>query len=596
MHVRSILHSPRWCLGGLLLFVSTTRTWAFDVYSFAWPSGQITFKVDLDNADAPTVPAQRLMDGTSKWGFVFNDAVAQWNPHLIRSQISSAPLTAPPANPNGINEIFFANKIYGEDFGEGVLGVTLNRRSQINPARFFESDIVFNNTRNWNSYRGDRQFTTDFRRVAIHELGHAIGLDHPDEAQEPQEVVAIMNSRVSDVDNVTADDIAGAQVLYGRTLRLPTISAVSPSQSVNVGDLVSFNFEVDGQFPPAESTTDLGFYWFFEGLGGELDYLFTYDDPTLEIGLAQIYDAGTYSISIANPDGSDSKDVVLAVADVANTPETNMANLSTRAFAGSGSKALTVGFVIKGDSPQRILLRAVGPTLGEAPFNLPGVHPNPTLSLQTPSGTLIQSNDDWAATNLTSAGEIASVSAAAGAFALAEDSRDAVIIATLEPGVYTAVVSGQTGEEGLVIVEAYDVDQSGGNSRLVNLSTRGYVGVDLNVMVAGLVVAGPGPRTYLLRAVGDTLGDFGITDFLDDTELTLFRGAEKVRYVDDWDDPAQHPPMLREAMSQLGAFPLTDRQESAIKITLFPGQYTLRISGWGGTEGVALVEAYEFPE
>ena len=107
---------------------------------------------------------------------------------------------------------------------------------------------------------------------------------------------------------------------------------------------------------------------------------------------------------------------------------------------------------------------------------------------------------------------------------------------------------------------------------------------------------GPGARTYLVRVAGDTLKDFGIDGTLDDPLLTVFDGnGTLLRELDDWDSPEFIQPSLRETMANLGAFALTDRQESVLRLTLNPGSYTLQVSGLDGGEGIALVEVYEIP-
>src|SRR5690606_15200368 len=106
------------------------------------------------------------------------------------------------------------------------------------------------------------------------------------------------------------------------------------------------------------------------------------------------------------------------------------------------------------------------------------------------------------------------------------------------------------------IVEVYDAGNIAGPSRLINLSTRGHVGLGSNIMIAGLVVEGPGPRTYLLRAVGDTLGTFGISGYLDDPFMRLYRDNDLARTLDDWDQPGAHQDMLRTTMADLGAVAL----------------------------------------
>jgi MYXO-CTERM domain-containing protein len=179
-----------------------------------WTGGTVTFQVKTGST--PT-----LQDG-SNYSTSFIAAMNDWNAVIGTLQFAGNISTeAPPTtNGNGINEAFFAANVYGEAFGEDTIAVTTSYRSGAVQSdgtyRRLQSDIVFNNSRTWNSYRGRTQAgVIDFRRVALHELGHVLGLDHPNQATPPQTVSAIMNSLVSSIDALQQDDIAGAQELYG---------------------------------------------------------------------------------------------------------------------------------------------------------------------------------------------------------------------------------------------------------------------------------------------------------------------------------------------------------------------------------------------
>ncbi|MDB4384474.1 matrixin family metalloprotease [Opitutaceae bacterium] len=588
-----------------LFILGSVPSIAFNPYGFTWSSGNIAIRVNLDGATAPNLPPA-LFDGSTSWNQVARDSMTAWNSHLLRSQLVELPpadaLT--PADRNGQSDIIFADSVFGDAFGENTLGITLLEPDPANPARIIEADIVINNSRDWNSYRGARRTQLDLRRVLIHELGHLLGLGHPDDARPEQIVESIMNSSVSDTDQLTDDDTSGATALYGVTLTTPVITDAPTNIATTVGDLVTIDVEIGGSSVPLETNSSVTISWYYpDRLPQNFpdNYLFIEDRSRLDIGLVQTYDAGTYSLIASNADGLDQTDVELSVEPVPVSPVTQLANLSTRAFTGPGNRALTVGFVISGNQPHRVLLRAVGPTLGAAPYNLNATLSDPVLSLRKSNSdgttSAVAVNDNWHQPEAGSVAEIRQVSETLGAFALNEGSGDAALLIELDPGVYTATVTGagSTDAEGLVNVEAYDADPNGSENRLVNLSTRGFISNDDATMIAGLVVKGPAAKTYLIRVAGDTLADFGVSDPIDDPQMTLLRGSQRLRANDDWDHPPAHQNMLREIMAELGAFAFTDRQESAMLVTLAPGPYTVIVEGFDDGEGVGIVELYEVP-
>lgn len=173
-----------------------------------WDPGVVPVRIMADNTTA-------LNDGLTR-ATSMQAAAQVWNAVLGDLQFQTQIAPAGPPGRNGINELAFADDVFGQAFGANVLAVTLTRFSGTSR----DSDILFDQKDwTWDSYRAPRPTSVpagvvDLRRVAIHELGHILGLDHPDQAG--QTVSAVMNSHASStVDTLTSDDITGAQNLYG---------------------------------------------------------------------------------------------------------------------------------------------------------------------------------------------------------------------------------------------------------------------------------------------------------------------------------------------------------------------------------------------
>lgn len=283
-----------------------------------------------------------------------------------------------------------------------------------------------------------------------------------------------------------------------------------------------------------------------------------------------------------------------AIEGIAGTE--HLVNLSVRGLTTPASPMIA-GFAISGTVAKQVLIRAAGPALGRAPFNVAGALPDPTLQLFR-INTNIGQNNDWGAP----ASGAAALSAAAtrvGAFPFAANSGDAALLTTLLPGVYTVQIGGGTG---VVLAEIYEVtatNEAPGSRRLVNTSTRGVIAPDLP-LIAGFVISGTAPQRVLIRGSGPTLAGapFNIAGTLANPQLMIFRGSTLVRTNDDWfRDP--EAALIREAATQVRAFAFGNQSlDAAILLYLEPGAYTAVLSGPANAApaaatGIALVEIYE---
>lgn len=146
------------------------------------------------------------------------------------------------------------------------------------------------------------------------------------------------------------------------------------------------------------------------------------------IVLLEVYDAGTAGSGL----------------------ETHLSNVSTRGRVGLGDEQLIVGFIVAGEAPKRLLIRAVGPTLRD--FSVSGCLTDPRIELHDATH-VIASNDNW-----DNATDVTAATAKLGIFKLAAGSRDSALLATLAPGAYTVVVSGAAGTTGVALAEVYEIN------------------------------------------------------------------------------------------------------------------------------------------
>jgi hypothetical protein len=275
-------------------------------------------------------------------------------------------------------------------------------------------------------------------------------------------------------------------------------------------------------------------------------------------------------------------------ARVAPPPSLPLLNISTRVRVLTGEQVLIGGFIITGTNPKQVLIRGIGPSLN----GISGVLSDPTLELHQ-GDTTIATNDNWK-TRSDGGSQQAEIEATT---IPPTNELESAILVTLTPGTYTAILAGKNGGTGVGVVEVYDLS-AGANSRLGNISSRGFVNTNDNAMIGGLI-AGPGnPGDYarvLVRALGPSLASSGVQGALQDPTLELHdaNGATTATN-DNWKINDQSQRSQEAELRATITVPPNDL-ESAIVTTLPPGPSTAIVRGKNNGTGVALVEVYNLP-
>ncbi len=397
-----------------------------------------------------------------------------------------------------------------------------------------------------------------------------------------------------------ANDVAGTvTVVDGRATATQSIFAAQPESltaasgsavalnvaaGTGVGNVLTYQWDFDGA-PMADGP----------GITGS-------NSPTLFINAASDANAGTYTCTVSGSlGGGTSNTATLTVADGA--AQGHLINLSSRSFLGLignvEASPIIAGFVVTGPGSKKVILRGVGPTLST--FGVNDAVPMLSLSLfdSAVPANLITSDATWQTPPTAPAGpwagKISPTDATAadflqvGAFALPEGSDDTALNVSVPAGAYTMQLNVPASVLGEAIAEVYDDDTSGATTHLSNLSARSFV--DSTPIVAGFVIAGSAAQTILIRASGPALEPFGVGQVLPAMQLQLFDSSQNVVATNSgW----QGNPSVTIAAASVGAFPWNDpaSADSALLITLPPGNYTAQVSALNGSGGTALVEVY----
>ncbi len=485
-------------VSGLVYGISTTAE-AYVLEGKSWPAGAVVvMQLGLGSA------GRTLQDGNTSWDAAVLPVADMWNQTIQRVRLSDvvSPLGTGVSGDH-INSVFFANSIFGQSFGSSTLAVTYYTSSG---GSMVESDTLFNRAITFDSYRGPLQFVPhgpaipDIRRVFLHETGHTLGLGHPDTGG--QSVTAVMNSIVSNQEVPSADDIAGAQSLYGAPVApTPTATATptatpaaTPSSTPGTGASHLVNISTRMKVGTGQNVLIGGFIikgsqsktLVLRAIGPSLTASGVTDalaDPVLEIHdstgvviavnddwrdgaqASQIQQSGLAptdsleaAILVTLSPGSytavlsgygDTTGNGLVEAYEMDSTTTRLVNISTRGRVGTVNEPMIGGLIAKGGG-KKVIIRALGPSLGTGINAITGALSDPVLELRDGSGNLLAVNDDWAVSS-----QVAEILAST---IPPVNPKESAIVATLGAGNYTAIVRSVDGTPGVALVEVFDLD------------------------------------------------------------------------------------------------------------------------------------------
>jgi cyclophilin family peptidyl-prolyl cis-trans isomerase len=305
------------------------------------------------------------------------------------------------------------------------------------------------------------------------------------------------------------------------------------------------------------------------------------DNPSVAVGISGTKllmagnQIGTAHITVTATDLDGATVSQMFTVNVIAAPG-RLVQLSTRMQIGKGDNVLIGGFIMRGAASKRLMIRGIGPSTGQ-----PGSLSDPFLELRDNNGT-IMTNDNW--------GDAPNAQDMIDAHVAPTSPNESGILITVPSNTtnafYTATVTGANNTSGLGLVEVYDLD-FGPGSTLLNISTRGLVGVDPNELIGGFYVGGSESKQILIRGIGPSLASANITNFLTDPILEVHDAQGGVYINDDWGQSAD-----KTAIQNSGLAP-TNPKESAVLRILPPGPYTAILRGTNGTTGVGSVEVYQ---
>ena len=390
----------------------------------------------------------------------------------------------------------------------------------------------------------------------------------------------------------------------------PSITTQPIGQSVNAGASPTLT---------VAATNAAGYQWQLNGVN-----IPGATSSTLTLTNAGTTQRGTYAAVVTNPAGSVTSNSV----NVAVSVNSFLYNISTLGYVGSStSQSLVGGFYTTGSGTKNVVVRGIGPNLASPSTG--GSAAFAGLALATPSLTLFNATSAMG-TNTAWGGGATLVSAFNTVFApvFAANSNDTAFYENVPagPGIgYTAQITGVSGATGVAQIEVYDYDSYVGTpaSRLINISTRGYVGASgglstatgigrYQYLDAGFYVIGNTAQTLLIRAVGPGEAGAFPGQNLANAKLTLYDSSGNVIATNTGWGNAPVPgnssvaagiqPATTAIMNSVYAGTISaGSNDSAMVATLPTGTsgvagYTATVTSADGTSaGIALVEVYNVP-